>query len=218
MGTAVLAVVFVVLAGFAVERILDEESQPLLERRSAPVSGAQSHDVGRVVASTATPVPIRCGVVDGLKVAADDLVRPALVEALTEGLCQRLGSYDDELADRVVTAARRGTVISFGVFERTGEDSTTLAGSPPRVVLNNRFAGSFKGFLLPLLAHELWHAGETDVTAAEELAARRVEDQVCSDQRIRTARSVSRSCEDARAITRLEPADALAELRRLGYR
>ena len=218
LGVALALVAFTVLAVFAVRRILDEESQPLLERRTAPLTGVQSHDVGPLQASTAVPVPVSCGVVEGLRVAADDVVRPVLVEALTEGLCDRLGTYDPELARRVIAAARRGTVISFGVFTRTGEDSTTVAGDPPRIVLNNRFAGSFKGFLLPLLAHELWHAGEVDVTAEEEYDARRVENEVCGDQRIRVSRTVSRGCEDARRIVRLRRPAAIAELRAAGYR
>lgn len=218
VGGALTLGVFVLLAAVAVGRILDEQAQPLFERRSAPVPGAQSHDVGVVQASQEPPVPVACGAVDGLHVAADDLVRGPLVEALTEGLCARLGTYDRRLAERVVAAARRGTVISFGVFAKTGEDSTTLAGTPPRIVLNNRFAGTFKGFLLPLLAHEMWHAGEVEVTAEEEYDARVVEDEVCSDQRIRTSRAVSRSCSDARAIVRRGRAAAVAELRAVGYR
>ncbi len=217
-GVGVVLVVFIALVVFATAQILDEQTQPLFARRSAPLPGRQSHDVGVVQASTRQPTSVRCGVIDGLQVAADDQVRAALVEAIREGLCARLGTYDDELAERVVAAARQGTVISFGVFGRTGEDSTTLAGSPPRIVLNNRFAGSFKGFLLPLLAHELWHAGETDVTAEEEYDARRIEDQVCNDQRIRTSRRVSRGCEDARAVVRRGRDAAIAELRLVGYR
>jgi len=216
-GAAVTLVVFVALATFAVRRILDEQTQPLFERRTPPRAGVQSHDVGTVQTSALTPVPVSCGVVEGLRVAADEVVRPVLVEAITEGLCDRLGTFDPELARRVVAAARKGTVISFGVFERTGDDSTTLAGSPPRVVLNNRFAGTFKGFLLPLLAHELWHAGGAEVTAEEEYAARVVEDAVCNDLRIRTSRTVSRGCGDARAIVRRGRVAAVAELRAVGY-
>ena len=216
-GVAVALVAFAVLATLAVRRILDEATQPLFERRSAPLADEQSHDIGAVRFSSQQPVPVRCGVVSGLQVAADDQVRPTLVEAITEGLCERLGSYEPELADRVVEAARRRTIISFGVFAKTGEDSTTLGQDPPRVVLNNRFAGTFKGFLLPLLAHELWHAGGSGVTAEEEFAARVVEDEVCNDVRIRTSRSVSRSCSDARAIVRRGRAAAIEELRAVGY-
>ncbi|HVF21248.1 MAG TPA: hypothetical protein VNA14_13545 [Mycobacteriales bacterium] len=217
-GIALTLVGFTVLAVFAVRRILDESTQPLFARRSPPAAGRQSHAVGVVEFSQETPVGVSCGIVTGLEVAADDLVRPALVEAITTGLCDRLGTLDSELARRVIAAARRGTVISFGVFASTGEDSTTLAGSPPRIVLNNRFAGSFKGFLLPLLAHELWHAGSVDVTAEEEYAARQVENDACDDLRIRTSRSVSRGCQDARAIVRRGREAAVAELRAEGYR
>jgi hypothetical protein len=209
---------FAVLAVFAVRQILQDDTQPLFERRTPPRAGAQSHDVGVVQASTAAPVPVKCGVVDGLQVSADAVVRPALLEAITTGLCDRLGTLDPELAERVIAAAGKRTIISFGVFERTGEDSTTLAGRPPRIVLNNRFAGSFKGFLLPLLAHELWHAGEVDVTAEEEYAARRVENQACDDLRIRTSRTVSRGCQDARAVVRRGHDAAVALLRAAGYR
>ena len=217
-GVAVTLVVFAALATFAVRRILDDSTQPLFARRSPPLAGEQSHAVGVVQFSQEPPVDVRCGVVSGLQVAADDLVRPVLVEAITTGLCDRLGTLDPELARRVIAAAQKGTVVSFGVFARTGEDSTTLAGSPPRVVLNNRFAGSFKGFLLPLLAHELWHAGSVDITAAEEYDARRVENQACDDLRIRTSRTVSRGCQDARAIVRMGRDAAIAELRAEGYR
>jgi hypothetical protein len=189
------------------------EEQPLYERRPPPAAG-QSHAVGLVEVSRLPPVPVRCGAIEGLRVAGDDVVRPVLVEAIERGLCRRLGGLDPRLADRIATAARRGTVVSFGSFERTGIDSTTLDGTPPRVVVNTRFAGAFKGYLLQVLVHELWHGGSVGVTAEEEYAAREVENAICLLQREIAS---ARGCDEARRIVEHGRAEAVRRLREAGY-
>ena len=213
VGTSFIA--FVGLVGYTVARVIDPPTQPLFERRSAPRADA-SHDIGGVVVSPATPTDVQCGAVRGLKVAGDLETAPLLADAL-RGFCTRLLALDPRLGDRVVVAARRGTVISFGVFERTGDDSTTLRspGEAPRVAINTRFAGIFKGYLLPLLAHELWHAGAPAAGGAlEELAARRLEAAMC---RAEPSTLAGRSCEDAVEIVRVPEADALRLLRAAGF-
>jgi hypothetical protein len=210
---ALCVAAFLALGAYAVSRIVGFEPQPLFERRTPPAAGQLSHDVGDLRGSDAPTVPVPCGVIEGLQVQGDDVVRPLLVDALG-GLCRRLGALDPRLADRIATAARAGTVISFGVFESTGDASTTVAGSPPRILVNTSYAGAFKGYLLQVLAHELWHAGGTDVTAENEFEARVVEDQICD--RVREIASV-RGCAEAEEIVELGRDEAVRRLREAGY-
>ena len=209
LAVAAAASGFVALIALAVGRILGFEEQPLFERRSPPAAGF-SHDVGRFVLPQGAQTPVRCNALEGIRVEGDDEPAGVLADAV-RGFCERLPTLDPALGDRVVAAARAGTIVSFGAFERTGDDSTTITGAPPRIVINVRYAATFKGYLLPLLAHEFWHAGRA-VTAAEELAARRVEDAMCA---VQPEVLSGRICSDADAIT--DHPDALAELRRVGY-
>ncbi|MCA1824603.1 MAG: hypothetical protein ABR520_09175 [Mycobacteriales bacterium] len=213
-GVAVATIGFVALLVVILRIVGEPRDQPLFARRTPP-GAAESHDVGKLVLSTRPPVPVRCGAIIGLRVAGDVRETPLLTEALG-GLCERLGSVDPELGRRIAVAAGRRAIISFGVFRRTGDDSTTLAAQPPRIVVNNRFLnGTFKGFLAPVLAHELWHAGTAVVTAADELGARRIEAAVCD---LIPSSSVSRSCSDARAIVAVGADEAVRRLRASGYR
>lgn len=205
---------FAGLGAYALNRIFSFEPQPVFERRTPPAAGRQSHDVGEFRASEADRENVPCGVITGLQVQGDDVVRPLLADAL-RGLCRRLGALDPVLADRISGAADLGAVISFGVFERTGDASTTVAGSPPRILVNTSYAGAFKGYLLQVLAHELWHGGRVDVTAEDELGARRIEAQMCERQP--EIRSI-RGCEEAEEIVSAGDAAALAGLRDAGYR
>jgi hypothetical protein len=205
---------FAVLGAYALDRIFSFEEQPVFARRTPPAAGTKSHDVGEFRASDATRQPVACGVITGLQVQGDDVVRPLLADALG-GLCRRLGALDPELADRIKRAADQGAVISFGVFERTGDASTTVVGSPPRILVNTSYAGAFKGYLLQVLAHELWHGGAADVTAEEELAARQVEHLICERQP--EIQSI-RGCEEAEEIVSVGEQAALDGLRDAGFR
>jgi hypothetical protein len=161
--------------------------------------------------------PVRCGSVDGLQVQGGPEAGPLLADALT-GLCKRLNALDPygaELAERIVTLARARTVVSFANFGRTGELTTSVPG---RVLLSDSFlrgGGRFKGFLLPELAHELWHAGSLDPSAEDELGARKVELAAChlvpSEERFR-------GCTEAKRIVAAGDAKALAGLRKAGFR
>lgn len=218
IGVATLLAAFLVVAVVAVVAVVRFTEQPLYERRSPPHAGL-THFVGRVELPDAPTFPVACGAVHGLRIQAGLEAGALLAESVT-GLCKRLagiGTYGPELADRIVVLAKAGAVVSFANFGRTGELTTTLAGTPPRVLVSDSFlrgGGLFKGFLLPELAHELWHAGNVHVTAEEELAARKVELAACADI---PGSASFRGCTDARKIVRDGDAKALAALRAAGY-
>lgn len=216
------------LAGFlaasviALVAIFSFEEQPLYERRSAPFETSQSHTVGRVVLpAEGTPIkPVDCGAVKGLRIQGGEDTGPLLTEAFA-GLCKDikgLGPYGNELAERIVALAEKGAIVSFANFGRTGELTTTLPGTPPRVLLNDAFVrggGQFKGFLLPELAHELWHAGSAEITAQDELEARKVELAACA---LVPSSEAFRGCTDAKRIVDEGDEAALRGLRGVGYR
>ena len=211
---ALTVLAFAALGAYALNRIFSFEPQPVFARRTPPAVGAQSHDVGEFRASDAAREAVACGVITGLQVQGDDVVRPLLADAL-RGLCRRLGALDPRLAERIKAAADQRSVISFGVFERTGDASTTVVGSPPRILINTSYAGAFKGYLLQVLAHELWHGGSASVTAEEELTARKIEHSMCERQP--EIQSI-RGCDEAKAIVTAGDAAALEGLRDAGYR
>lgn len=218
-GTAAALVVFVAVSVVAVVAVRSFKEQPLYERRSPSRPGTLTHDVGRVTLPDAPTRPVECGAVRGLSVQGGPEAGALLADAL-RGLCRRLAAlapYGTRLADRIVVLAKAGAVVSFANFGRTGELTTTLAGSPPRVLLNDAFlrgGGQFKGFLLPELAHELWHAGATNVTADDELTARKVELAACA---LVPSGSVFRGCTDAKRIVDAGDAAAVRGLREAGY-
>lgn len=219
-GAALLLAAFVAVAVVAIVTMASFEEQPLYERRSPPLATEQSHHVGRVVLPEAPLRDVDCGAIQGLRVQGGEDTGPLLEEAL-RGLCRRVAAvegYGVELAERMRRLAAQGAIVSFANFGRTGELTTTLPGSPPRILLNDAFlrgGGQFKGFLLPELAHELWHAGSADVTAEDELTARKVELAACA---LIPSQEAFRGCTDARRIVEDGDADALAGLRKAGYR
>ena len=220
LGIAAALAAFVAVAAVAVVKMASFEEQPLYERRSPPMAGEQSHHVGRVVLPEAPLRDVECGAITGLRVQGGAETGDLLAEAI-RGLCRRVagvGDYGVELAERIKLLASRRAIVSFANFGRTGELTTTLPGTPPRVLLSDAFirgGGQFKGFLLPELAHELWHAGAVDVTAAEELTARKVELAACG---LTPSSEAFRGCTDAKRIVAEGDEKALAGLRAAGYR
>ena len=218
-GAGLAITAFVVVGVVALVRMASFEEQPLYERRSPPLAGEQSHQVGRVVLPQAPLREVECGAIRGLRVQGGEETGPLLAEAL-RGLCRRVagvGPYGVELADRIKALADRRAIVSFANFGRTGELTTTLPGTPPRILLNDAFlrgGGQFKGFLLPELAHELWHAGAVDVTAEEELLARKVELAACG---MIPSWEAFRGCTDAKRIVDEGDEAALRGLRAAGY-
>ena len=220
IGAVVSFVAFLAVAALSLKAILGFREQPLYERRSAPVAGRLSHDVGRVELPNAPLRDVPCGAVTGLRVQGGP-ESGALLEEVLRGLCENLngvGADASLLADRIVALAEQRAIVSFANFGRTGELSTTLAGSPPRVLLSDSFlrgGGQFKGFLLTVMAHELFHGGATDLSAEDELRARRVESAACDTV---PSRDVFRGCTDALRIVEEGEEAALRGLRKAGYR
>ncbi|HWL35968.1 MAG TPA: hypothetical protein VNQ77_07220 [Frankiaceae bacterium] len=218
-GIGVVLTGFVAVGIVAIVTMASFEEQPLYERRSPPMAGEQSHHVGRVVLPDAPVRDVECGAISGLKVQGGAETGDLLAEAL-RGLCRRVAAVDTygvELAERMKRLAEQGAVVSFANFGRTGELTTTLPGTPPRILLNDAFirgGGQFKGFLLPELAHELWHAGSVDVTAEDELTARKVELAACA---LTPSSEAFRGCTDAKRIVAEGDEKALAGLREAGY-
>jgi hypothetical protein len=218
VGVAVSSVLIVVVLGYAIA-VLSRPAQPVTERRT-PSSATLSHDVGKFELQAAVQRPAPCGAVNGLATAGATSADADLLAEVLAGICKNIRTVAPPAEDRVVTAARRGVVISFARFERTGEDSTTIAGRPPRVAVNARFSsrgGSFKGYLAGVVLHELMHAGgpPVPVTADEEFLARSAENQLCGI--VLPNSSIGRSCADARAIVDLGRDAALRRLRAAGY-
>jgi hypothetical protein len=173
-------VAILVVLGVGISKLARPE-QPLEERRSptgsvvlrlggvASGSAPGSHDVGSVDFRGQITRPVSCGAVSGLQVAASTEQDVAtLVDVVENGVCKGLREVvaqpvaGETAEQRVVKAARKGTIIGFAAFEKTGEDSTTLDGSPPRVAVNARYSNrgkSFKGYLAVVVLHELMHAG-----------------------------------------------------------
>ena len=219
-GAAVALAAFAVLAAITIVKVTSFEEQPLYERRSPPLGTEQSHHVGRVVLPEAALREVGCGAIKGLRVQGGPDTSALLEEALA-GLCRRVAAvkpYGPELAERIKALAGQRAIVSFANFGRTGELTTTLPGTPPRVLLNDAFlrgGGQFKGFLLPELAHELWHAGSAALTAEDELVARKVELAACA---LIPSSKEFRGCTDAKRIVDEGDDAALAGLRKAGYR
>ncbi|HKE98203.1 MAG TPA: hypothetical protein VKG45_04640 [Actinomycetes bacterium] len=210
---------------------------PLGARRSPPAAG-RTHDVGAARASALEPsatgrftsVDAGCPRLAGVRLAGT----PAEVETLRAAAGKLCALRSVGGIDQARTALRGAhAVVAFAAFERTGNESTALlapqAGlalgqARAAVLVNRKFAGAVPERTAVLLAHEGAHLqppGDRDVpvTAAQELAARRVELAAC-DQLFhgRGGPEPNRGCSDARELLALGEARALAALRAAGYR
>lgn len=217
-GVAVASVAIVATLGSALS-LLARDTQPVDERRTPSVEGL-SHDVGKFEFRAEVRRPVACGAVNGLQVSGATAEDVDLLADVVGGVCKNIRLLDPPAEARAVAAAERGTVIGFAQFERTGEDSTTIAGDPPRIAVNTRFSNRgrlFKGYLAAVVAHELFHAGAaaTTVTADDEFLARSAENQLCGIVLPNT--EIGRSCSDAKAIVDLGHDEAVARLRAAGY-
>lgn len=219
VGATTAFVGFVAVGVVAIVKVASFEEQPLYERRSPPMANEQSHHVGRVVLPKAPVSDADCGAVTGLRVQGGPDTGPLLKDAL-RGLCRRVAGiegYGVALAERIKALGDQRAIVSFANFGRTGELTTTLRGTPPRILLSDAFlrgGGQFKGFLLPELAHEMWHAGRVDLTAEDELTARKVEYAAC---RLIPSWEAFRGCTDAKRIVEAGDAGALSGLEKAGF-
>lgn len=218
VGITLASVAIVSVLGYAVAQ-LSRSPQPVTKRRT-PSSATASHDAGKVELRVTVRRPAPCGAVDGLQVAGATAGDADLLAEVVAGVCKNIRTVAAPAEARVVAAAKRGAIIAFAQFERTGEDSTTEYGAPPRVAINARFSTRgrlFKGYLAGVVLHELMHAGGPagPVTAAEEFLARSAENQLCSI--VLPNHVTGRSCSDARAIIDMGKDEALKSLRAAGY-
>lgn len=218
VGVAAASVAIVAVLGYAAA-VLSRDPQPVSARRT-PSSATASHDVGKLRFSSTVQRPVPCGAVNGLQVAGATAADADLLADVVGGVCKNIRTVAAPAEERVVAAAHRAVIVGFAQFERTGEDSTTVAGSPPTVAINARFSlrgRSFKGYLAGVVLHELIHAGGPPgpVTAQEEFLARSAENQLCGI--VLPNSETGRSCGDARAIVGLGRDEAVRRLRAAGY-
>lgn len=220
-GVAIVSVAILAVLVYSVT-LLTRAPQPVTQRRTPSRTGV-SHDVGKYEFRAAVQRPVACGAAKGLQVAGATEADAALLAEVVTGVCKNIRTIAAPAEDRVVAAAQQGAVIGFAQFERTGEDSTTISGTPPRVAINTRFsvAGkAFKGYLAGVVVHELMHTGasvgtSSPVTADEEFLARSAENQLCGI--VLPNSEIGRSCGDARTIVTLGRDEAVKRLRAAGY-
>ena len=193
---------------------------PVQERRPPP-KGALTHDAGRVVPA---PVPSvlpsvspPCSAVSTtiLKVGPAGAVR--LRQVLTDICRLAHGGVAPELTTAI--GGLKGATIRFAVFQRAGVESTAdLTGRT--IWLNIKFSRSNVPVeqVAPVIVHEGWHLAHPRdaVTATQELGARRAEVAACRE--LISIDSWPRWCKDARALTDLPAARAIALLVSAGYR
>jgi len=193
---------------------------PVQDRRPPP-KGALTHDAGRVVPA---PVPSvlpsvspPCSAVSTtiLKVGPAGAVR--LRQVLTDICRLAHGGVAPELTTAI--GGLKGATIRFAVFQRAGVEST--ADFTGRTIwLNIKFSRSNVPVeqVAPVIVHEGWHLAHPRdaVTATQELGARRAEVAACRE--LISIDSWPRWCKDARALTDLPAARAIALLVSAGYR
>ncbi|MEO6713488.1 MAG: SDR family NAD(P)-dependent oxidoreductase, partial [Mycobacteriales bacterium] len=217
-GIAVASLAIAGVLGYAVV-LLARDPQPVTERRTPSAEGV-SHDVGDFQFRDVVQLPVDCGPVSGLRVSGATQEDAELLADVVKGVCKNIRIVAAPAEDRLVEAARAGTVIGFAQFERTGEDSTSIAGSQPRIAVNTRFSvrgKSFKGYLAGVVIHELTHSGGPagPVSADEEFLARSLEHELCTIVRPPNS-EIGRSCGDAKAIVELGQEAAIAQLKTAG--
>ncbi|MGH2784261.1 MAG: hypothetical protein ACRDJ1_03300 [Actinomycetota bacterium] len=192
----------------------------IASRRSAP-SGSLSHDVLRVEpAPVPTPLPDfspPCDAVAGVVVEGGEAAQGRIRFVLSEYLCRIEGDTFQPAEVRRAIRGLKEATIRFGIFTRTGEQST-FDRATTRILLNVDLARTSIDpiVIAPLLVHEGWHlAAQAPFTAEQEYGARLAEVQAC--RVIFRDREPSRGCLDAQAIVALGEARATDLLFRSGF-
>ena len=192
---------------------------PVQERRPPP-RGALTHNVGKLapapVPSPEATLPPACAAFSTtvLRVGPAGAVR--LRQALVD-LCRL--SHGGVPADLTIAIKGLGTsTIRFAGFRLAGVEST--ADLATRTVwLNLKFSESNLPVeqVAPVLVHEGWHLAHLGdaVTAEQELGARRAEVAACRE--LMDVSKWPRWCNDARTLTDLPAARAIALLVSAGY-
>jgi hypothetical protein len=193
---------------------------PVQERRPPP-RGALTHDAGRIVPAPAPSVlpsmspPCSALSTTVLKVGPAGAVR---LRAVLTDICRLAhGGVAPELTTAI--GGLKGATIRFAVFQRAGVESTADF-SGKTIWLNIKFSRSNLPVeqVAPVVIHEGWHLAHPGdaVTATQELGARRAEVAACRE--LISIDSWPRWCKDARALTDLPAARAIALLVSAGYR
>ena len=221
-----LLVVFVVAGVVAVVAALvfiihPPQSQTIaIQDRRPPPRGTLSHDTGRLVPaplpSPLSTLPPACPTfaTTTLKVGPAGVVR---LRGVLGDLCRLShGGVPAELTTAI--AGLKGATIRFAAFQRAGVEST--ADFATRTIwLNLKFSQSNMSIeqVAPVLAHEGWHLAHPGdaVTAEQELGARRAEVAACRE--LMSVDKWPRWCNDARTLTELPAARAIALLVSAGY-
>jgi hypothetical protein len=221
LGTGVAAV------GVIVWLLVSPPTPSQLEiaaRRSGP-TGSVTHDVVELAPAPApTPPPgfePPCDSVAGVFIHGGEAAQNRLGFVLESYLCPI--ATDERKAPEVkqAIAALKDATIRFGLFRRTGEQSTADINTRTIYVNVDLARTSVDPIVIgPLIAHEAWHlfAGASGpVTAAQEFGARRAELQACRAIYSSPDREPSRGCLDAQAIVALGEARAVELLARSGF-
>jgi hypothetical protein len=192
---------------------------PVQDRRPPP-RGTLSHDVGRLVPaplpSVLPSLPPACSAfaTTVLKVGPAGAVR---LRGVLADVCRLShGGVPAEVTTAI--GGLKGATIRFAAFQRAGVESTTDFATRT-IWLNLKFSQSNLPIedVAPVIVHEGWHlAHPTDVvTAEQELGARRAEVDTCRE--LISAEKWPRWCNDARTLTDLPLARAIALLVSAGY-
>ncbi|HJT37459.1 MAG TPA: hypothetical protein VJ818_03450 [Actinomycetota bacterium] len=193
---------------------------PVQDRRPPP-RGTLSHDVGQLV-----PVPLP-SVLPSLPPACPVFAKTVLevgpagalrLRQVLADLCRLShGGVPPELTTAI--DGLEHATIRFAAFQRDGVEST-LDFATGTVWLNLKFSVSNIPVeqVAPVMVHEGWHlAHRSDaVTAEQELDARRAEVDACRE--LMSIDKWPRWCNDARTLTDLPHARAIALLVSAGYR
>ncbi|MFA5890340.1 MAG: hypothetical protein WDA27_05245 [Actinomycetota bacterium] len=191
-----------------------------LQDRRPPPRGDFSHGVGSLapapVPSVVPTLSPACSAVSGTRLVAggDGVLR--LRSALKEICGFAAGGVAVEVTEAI--AGLDGATLRFGGFDVTGAEST--ADFTTRTVwLNIKFGLRRTPVveLVPVILHDAWHLARasSEVTAEEELGARRAEVEAC--RQVIPISKWPRWCEDADDLTRLPREDALRLLVSAGY-
>jgi hypothetical protein len=192
---------------------------PVQDRRPPP-RAALTHDTGKLapapLPSALPSLPPACPAFSTtvLKVGPAGAVR--LNQVLTD-LCRLShGGVPADLTTAIGGLAH--STIRFAAFQRAGVESTADFGSRT-IWLNLKFSESNVPVeqVAPVIVHEGWHFAHPDdaVTAEQELGARRAEVDAC--RQLMDISKWPRWCNDARALTDLPVARAVALLVSAGY-
>src|SRR5579864_1957565 len=192
---------------------------PVQDRRPPP-HGTLSHDVGKLVpaplSSVIPTLPPACSAFSTtvLEVGPAGAAR---LRAVLSDLCRlSQGGVPAELTTAI--SGLKNATIRFAAFQRAGVEST-VDFATRTVWLNLKFSESNLPIeqVAPVLVHEGWHLAHPRdaVTAEQELGARRAEVDTCRE--LIATDKWPRWCNDARTLTDLPVARAIALLVSAGY-